>query len=67
MRIPSDAIIAPEKLRDYFLTYQPKDDKSKFLLATGFTRDRWHELESAIRGLAASVDAKPGSTHALRN
>lgn len=67
MRIPSDVIISPEKIRDYLLTQQPQDDKSKFLISAGFTRGNWHELESAIRGLAASVDAKPGSTHALRN
>src|SRR5438045_2056791 len=61
MRIPLDAIISPEKVRDYLLTLQPKDDKSKFLSAAGFTRGNWRELELAIRKLAASVDAKPGS------
>jgi hypothetical protein len=61
MRIPPDAIISPEKVRDYLLVEQPRDDKSKFLTSAGFKRSNWRELEAAIRDLAASVDAKPGS------
>jgi len=36
MRIPADAIIASEKLRDYLLVHQERSDKSAFLAVAGF-------------------------------
>jgi len=59
MKIPPDAIILPQKLRDYLLVPRKRDDKSRFLAAGGFSRDAWPLLEQAIRELARSVEAQP--------
>ncbi len=61
MKIPPNALIASEKLTHYLLVHLPKNDKSNFLAAIGFTRLNWRKLERAIRTLAASTDAQPGS------
>ncbi|MGA2583844.1 MAG: DUF6883 domain-containing protein [Tepidisphaeraceae bacterium] len=61
MKIPPDAIIAPEKLTKYLLVPLPKSDKSRFLAKIGFNPHNWRELERAIRTVAASADALPGS------
>jgi hypothetical protein len=37
MRIPAEAIIAPEKLRDYLLVHQDRSDKSDFPAVAGET------------------------------
>jgi len=62
MRIPVDASIAPEKVRDYLLVEQERSDKSRFLAVAGFTQTNWRELEGAIRALAGSEDAQRGQT-----
>jgi hypothetical protein len=59
MKIPPDAVIPPEKLRDYLLAPRTRDDKSRFLAAGGFSRDQWTLLERAIRDLADAVEAQP--------
>ena len=56
MRIPSDAIIADEKLTRYLLIHRPFDDKSKFLAQAGFTIYNWPVLRQAIRTLADAVE-----------
>lgn len=58
MRIPPDAVVPPEKLRDYLLAPRPFDDKSKFLALAGFSRDNPHVLLGAIRQLAGAVEAR---------
>lgn len=57
MRIPPDAIIAPEKLTHYLLTPRPKDDKSRLLGRIGFSIDAPGVLEAAIRLHASEGDA----------
>jgi hypothetical protein len=57
MRIPPDAIIPMEKLTSHLLVLREWDDKSKFLAQAEFTRENPHWLLSAIRELAASVEA----------
>ncbi len=63
MRIPGDAIIAPEKLTRYLLAPRSKNDKSRYLARASFSLKNPEELEAAIRGLAASVDAVEEDTH----
>jgi hypothetical protein len=57
MRIPSDAIIAEQKLTDYLLVRRPWDDKSGYLGRAGFDSATWTELREAIRRLADTVEA----------
>jgi hypothetical protein len=57
MRIPPDAIIAPEKVTGYLLTSRPKDDKSRFLARSGFDATSATLLEAEIRRLTAEADA----------
>ncbi|HET6400570.1 MAG TPA: hypothetical protein VFH95_04145 [Candidatus Kapabacteria bacterium] len=49
--IPKDAIIAEEKVRDYLLVPQRKNDKSKYLSLGGYSRDDFWELIRDIRSL----------------
>jgi len=46
-----DAVIEPEKLRDYLLSTEHPHGrfKARFFAALGFRGDRWEELESALR------------------
>jgi hypothetical protein len=57
MKIPSDAIIAREKLTHYLLVYRKKNDKSRFLAQAGFTHGHPDVLEAAIRRLIAENEA----------
>lgn len=57
MRIPSDATIDDTKLTNYLLVERPWDDKSGYLRRVGFELKNWPDLRSAIRQLAAGVDA----------
>lgn len=47
--LPQNSVIAAEKLKDYLLVQQPKDDKSKFLSRAGYTLDNWEDLEQDLR------------------
>jgi hypothetical protein len=55
-----DAVIDSAKLRDYLLsTVHPLGRfKARFFNALGFSADRWHELESALRTQHLSQDAE---------
>ncbi len=55
MKIPSDAIIADEKITGYLLVPREQDDKSKFLAQAGFTQENPKLLQAAIRQLADST------------
>lgn len=57
MRIPPDAIIPLEKLTEYLLVPQRKNDKSKLLARAGFTIKNPEALEAAIRKIIADNDA----------
>lgn len=54
MKISPEAIIAPEKLRDYLLKLQEVDDKSQFLAQGGFLPEAAEALDQAIRELVAT-------------
>ncbi|MDZ4768594.1 MAG: hypothetical protein SGJ24_05655 [Chloroflexota bacterium] len=49
MKIPPNAPIAREKLTQYLLVLQLKNDKSLFLAKAGFTQENPDVLERAIR------------------
>ena len=49
MIIPHDAVIAQSKLTDYLLDPRLYDDKSKYLLQGGFTKENPERLNAAIR------------------
>ena len=57
MRLPDDAIIPREKLTDYLLLPQRKNDKSGFLAQVGFTQENPELLEQAIRRLITQNEA----------
>lgn len=57
MKIPPDALIPDDKLARYLLVPREQDDKSKFPAQAGFTADNSEQLKSAIRQLAAQVEA----------
>ena len=57
MKLPEDVVIPREKLTQYLLVPQVKNDKSKFLAQAGFTQDNPDALEAAIRRLIQEQDA----------
>jgi hypothetical protein len=57
VKIPSDAIISPEKLTQYLLMPKRKNDKSIFLAQGGFTQENPDALDAAIRQLIAEKEA----------
>ncbi len=57
MKIPADAVIAPEKLANYLLAHRRKNDKSRYLLRAGFDQSNPEVLEAAIRKACAGGDA----------
>jgi hypothetical protein len=53
MRLSEDQIIIPaEKITEYLLTKKDKNDKSKFLISLGYTKDNWQELVNDIKQIA---------------
>jgi hypothetical protein len=58
MKLPvDDLIIQREKLTNYLLVLQSKNDKSRFLAQAGFTLDNPDDLENAIRELVRDNEA----------
>ncbi len=57
MKLPADAVISIQKLRDYLLTLQSRGDKSRFLAQAGYTRANPWELERDLRGQILPLDA----------
>lgn len=57
MKIPPNAIIAPDKLTSYLLVSRPKNDKSRYLALAGFTLANPDDLVSALRSLTAQNEA----------
>jgi hypothetical protein len=55
-----DAIVDPEKLRDYLLSHEHPHGrfKARFFKALGFRADRWQELEFALRAQHLTQDAE---------
>jgi len=57
----SDAVIAPEKLRDYVLSPTHPDGRAKaaHLGRLGYTQGDWRRLDSDLREQILSRDAEP--------
>ena len=53
MKLPNaeNAVIAPEKLKDYLLnpTHKKGGTKARLLLALGYSADNWQRLETDLR------------------
>jgi hypothetical protein len=49
VKLPSNTIIAPEKLTRYLLVQREFDDKSQFLRQAGYTLENWEQLEQDLR------------------
>lgn len=66
MRLPNaaEAIIAPEKLRDYLLSseHPAGGHKSAFFDGLGYTREDWEVLERALRDQHLALDAEEEET-----
>jgi hypothetical protein len=48
MRMPSGLVIQDQKITNYLLVYQPKDDKSEYLALAGYTLENWELLKRDI-------------------
>jgi hypothetical protein len=57
MKLPSDAVIAPEKLTSYLLVKQAHGDKSAFLATAGYTLANSEQLLHDLRRQVLSQDA----------
>ncbi len=57
----SDAVIAPEKLRDYILSPTHPDGRAKaaYLARLGYTQADWRRLEADLRAQILTRDAEP--------
>ena len=58
MKLPHNTIIAPEKLTNYLLIFQPKDDKSRWLAEAGYHLDNWLELADDLRTQLLLLEAE---------
>jgi uncharacterized protein DUF6883 len=69
MKLPAaDAIIPPEKLRDYLLSPTHPDGRAKaeYLAKLGYAEEAFPQLESDLRVQLLSRDAQPGRSSLLR-
>lgn len=57
MKLPPDALIAPDKLTRYLLRWRPEDDKSAFLAKAGYTLENSEQLRQDIQNQILSLDA----------
>lgn len=57
VKLPSNALIASEKLTKYLLARRAVGDKSEFLRQAGYTLDNWEQLEQDIRQQILSEEA----------
>ena len=57
-----DAIIRPDKLRDYLLSLGHPDGRGKaeYLRALGYSQDAYSRLETDLREQILTLDAEPG-------
>lgn len=62
MRLPNaeNAVIAPEKLRDYLLsaTHERGRNKAAFFSRLGYTDVNWREFEKDLRGQILELEAE---------
>ena len=57
MKLPDDAVIAPEKLASYLLVRQARGDKSAFLARAGYTTANFAQLLRDLRQQVLSQEA----------
>jgi hypothetical protein len=58
MKLPSDVVIAGEKLTDYLLAWRARNDKSGYLAQAGYEVSNRDVLEADLRQLAATAEAE---------
>lgn len=58
MKLPSDSIIAIEKMANYLLQWRPENDKSQFLAQAGYTKQHADRLASNIRRQLLTLEAE---------
>lgn len=57
MKLPSTAVIAPEKIKEYLLSHRRRNDKSQWLAKAGYKLKNWQRLEKDLRSQILSLDA----------
>lgn len=57
MKLPTDTVIATDKLTRYLLVPQARGDKSAFLAGAGYTRDNADQLLQDLRAQILPLDA----------
>jgi hypothetical protein len=57
VKLPVDALIAPDKLTRYLLVKRLVGDKSDFLKQAGYALDAWQRLEQDIRQQVLPMEA----------
>ena len=66
MKLPADAIIAPEKLTRYLLVRQARGDKSAFLARAGYTLENADQLLGDLRRTIAPARCHATSFDQIR-
>jgi len=59
MKLPSDSLIARDKLTRYLLVSQTRGDKSSFLAKAGYTLDNADQLLQDLRLQVLPFEARP--------
>jgi hypothetical protein len=67
VKLLTDVVIAPDKLRHYLFLPREENDKSQFLAVAGYTSANWQTLDHDLRQLAmthevASAEPSPYGT-----
>ena len=57
MKLPSTAVIAADKIKEYLLSPRKRDDKSKWLAKAGYKLENWQRLEKDLRTQILSLNA----------
>src|SRR5947207_14921458 len=57
MRLPSDAVIAIEKMADYLLRWRPENDQWQFVAQAGYTEQDADQLAADIRRQLLTLEA----------
>jgi hypothetical protein len=57
MKLPSDAVIAPGKIKEYLLSPRKRNDKSKWLAKAGYNLENWQALEKDLQLQILSLEA----------
>jgi hypothetical protein len=66
MKLPSDVVIAEEKLTRYLLVWRDRNDKSGYLAQAGYDLSNWGVLDADLRRLAVTAEAESLGHNLLR-